>query len=115
MSILKYFKRIERMHALIKKSSTGCSEEFARKMGLSRRQLLEDISELKSIGAPIKFSSGRNSYIYETDWNPFVNKLNGSQLNKITGGVNIYECSIATLPFNSIALPSVSLYLKETW
>lgn len=102
MSILKYFRRIERMHTLIKQSSTGCSDEFAKKMGLSRRQLLEDIGELKSMGAPIKFSSVRNSYHYESDWHPFASKLKNSQLNKITGGLNFTECSIAAPQFISI-------------
>jgi hypothetical protein len=97
------------MHLLIKQSSTGCSEEFATKMGLSRRQLLEDISELKSIGAPIKFSPIRNTYHYESDWNPFTSKLNNSQLNKITGGLNFPECSIAALTSYSIVYPSIPL------
>ena len=102
------------MHLLIKQSSTGCSDEFATKMGLSRRQLLEDISELKSIGAPIKFSPIRNTYYYESDWSPFINRLNNKQLNKITGGLNILQCGIAALSLTSIDSPP-QLCTIEKW
>lgn len=97
------------MHLLIKKSSTGCSEEFANKMGISKRQLLEDLSELKSIGAPIKFSSIRNTYHYEFEWMPFDGKLSNTHLYNVKGGLNFTRCSITALEVYNIPLPNVYL------
>jgi biotin operon repressor len=92
MSILKYFSRVERMHRLIKNASTGSCEEFANKMGLSRRQLLENISELKEMGGPITFSAVKNSYHYDFDWDPFSSRLQKSDLRKFIGG-NFIRCN----------------------
>jgi predicted DNA-binding transcriptional regulator YafY len=71
MSLLKYLHRFERMHWLIKHNTTGCCNDFARKMSLSKRQLLENISELKEMGAPIRYSHTSSTYYYEYDWQPF--------------------------------------------
>jgi len=82
MSILKYIRRVERLHWFIKQQATGCTDEFADKMGYSKRQLLEDLRELKTIGAPIKFSSTRNTYYYEFGWTPLADGLSKSELTK---------------------------------
>jgi biotin operon repressor len=93
MSILKYFYRVERMHRLIKASATGSCDEFAAKMGLSKRQLLENVSELREMGAPIKFSVIKNSY----------SKLEETDLQKIIGG-NSRGCDTTALRFGIIEL-----------
>ncbi len=87
MSIRKYLLRFERMHLLIKRKSTGNSEEFAAKMHISRSQLMEHISEMKQLGAPVKYCKSRRVYHYEHDWEPFSNDLN---LNDIMGGESPY-------------------------
>jgi hypothetical protein len=71
MSFIKYFKRFELMHWLIKTNNTGNPDEFASKMGLSRRQLLDNLKEFKSLGAPIKFSKIEDTYYYSRIWEPF--------------------------------------------
>jgi hypothetical protein len=109
MSILKYFYRVERMHRLIKASATGSCDEFAAKMGLSKRQLLENVSELKEMGAPIKFSVIKNSYYYGFDWNPFSSKLEKTDLQKIIGG-NSRGCDTTALRFGIIELSVYNSY-----
>ena len=99
MSLLKYLQRFERMHWLIQHSATGCCDEFARKMGLSRRQLLENISELKAMGAPIKYSHTSSTYYYEHDWQPF-NRITSKGLNRIKGGRKNFR-----ILFNGAVLP----------
>lgn len=96
MSILKYIMRLERIHLLIKHGSTGNIESFSEKMGLSRRQLLEELSDLKQLGAPIKFESCRQSYVYEYDWSPLVKISDERSLSKVRGGMGrlIHEASI---------------------
>lgn len=71
MSLKKYLKRTEYIHWQIAHETTGSCDEFASKLGLSRRQLLDNIKDLKELGAPIKFSKSLNTYYYSTDWQPF--------------------------------------------
>jgi len=59
--------RVSRIHSLVMRKNTGCPEEFARKMNLSRSALLKDLSELKELGFPIEYDKHRNSYRYNLD------------------------------------------------
>lgn len=111
MSILKYLNRVQRMHWLIKTSSTGCCDEFADKMGLSRRQLLENLNELKAMGAPIKFGTIKNSYYYEKEWSPF-SILDSNALNNVRGGGFYEGCYITALQLNTIVHQSPARF---TW
>jgi biotin operon repressor len=53
MSLLKYIDRLKRMDDLIRRKATGSPEEFSQKLNISRSQLLQDLKELKELGAPI--------------------------------------------------------------
>lgn len=64
MSIIKFVDRLKRMNDLITRKSTGTSIEFAEKLGISRSVLMENLSELKVLGAKIKYCSYRKSYYY---------------------------------------------------
>lgn len=75
MGIFNYFKKFDDMHFLILIGKTGSSSRFAKKTGSSHRQLLENIEKLKEMGAPIIFSEAMESYYYEADWQPYVNRL----------------------------------------
>ena len=65
MPIKKYLNRLERIDILIRRKSTGNAEQFADKMNMSRSTLLEEIKEMRELGAPILFDSNRNTYFYE--------------------------------------------------
>ncbi len=71
MSLIKYLKRFEYMHRLIRTNSTGNVEEFSRKLGISKRQLFENLKDFKSLGAPIKYSRDIECYYYSCTWEPF--------------------------------------------
>lgn len=64
MAIIKYLERLKRMDDLIRRKATGSSEEFARKMGLSRSSLMDYIKSLKELNAPIGYDHFLNSYYY---------------------------------------------------
>lgn len=65
MGILKYVNRLQRMDALIRRRATGTPEEFAERLGLCRSALMENIREMKELGAPISYCKHRQSYFYE--------------------------------------------------
>lgn len=69
MSLLKYITRIQKMDRLIRMKATGCPEEFAQKLNLSRSSLMENIQEMKALGAPICYCKYRKSYYYKSDVN----------------------------------------------
>ncbi len=64
MSIIDQIYRIERVHQLIRRKSTGPPHEFSARLGISDRQLYRILDELKSIGLPIEYCRTRRSYIY---------------------------------------------------
>jgi len=66
MSTIKYINRLKRMDQLIRLKSTGNPIEFARKMKVSERNLFVYLADLRKLGAPLTWSSIRNSYVYET-------------------------------------------------
>jgi len=64
MSINHKLARIKRMHELIRYKRTGKPDQFARKLGLSKRALYTELKELKELGAPISYNHYRESYQY---------------------------------------------------
>ncbi|HYC83743.1 MAG TPA: hypothetical protein VEB86_00915 [Chryseosolibacter sp.] len=68
MSILKYVERFKRMDELIRRRATGSSEQFANKLNISRSVLMEDLSEMRELGANIKYCIYSQSYYYENDF-----------------------------------------------
>lgn len=67
MSILKYIDRLKLMDSLIRRKATGNSFEFAKKIGISRSVLMENINEMRAMGVQIEYDKYRNSYYYSTD------------------------------------------------
>lgn len=68
MSLIKYIERLERIHLLIKRGNTGNVDAFAGKLGLSRSVLLDNLRDLRTLGAPIYFCRIKNSYRYSKDF-----------------------------------------------
>jgi len=64
MAITHKLERIKRMHELIRYKRTGKPAQFARKLGLSKRALYNELKELKELGAPISYNHYRESYQY---------------------------------------------------
>lgn len=87
MALLKYIERIKRMDQLIRMKATGNAAAFAEKMGLSRSVLMEYLSELKSMGAPIMYCSERQSYYYQQDCKLILD-FQPKEQEKIKGGIN---------------------------
>ena len=72
MSLLKYLERLKRMDDLIRRKATGSPEEFSRKLNISRSQFLQDLKELREMGAPIEYCKITRSYIYTKPCQPIL-------------------------------------------
>lgn len=64
MSLTKYINRIDQIDQLIRMKATGNPENFAEKLRLSKSMLMENLKELKELGAPIAYCSYRCTYYY---------------------------------------------------
>ena len=65
MPLRKYLNRVERFDQLVREEHTGPPEEFARKIGLSKRAFHELRTELiEDFECPIAYSSERKTYYY---------------------------------------------------
>jgi biotin operon repressor len=89
MSLLKYIDRLKRMDDLIRRKATGCTNEFAEKLNISRSQLLQDLKELRELGAPIEFCPISKSYLYTKNCTLSLDFL--ERADAIRGGGNGFE------------------------
>jgi len=92
MSLLKYIERLKRMDDLIRRKATGCAEEFAKKLGISKSQLYGELKEMKELGAPIEYCPTRKSYIYNSEVR-LLFTFQQKDFNEIKGGQNIFDHS----------------------
>ncbi len=81
------------MDYFISKEATGTSEEFAEKIGICRSMLMENLREMKELGAELDFCPHRKSYIYLNEFNLIIgnqakSKTKGGFNNKVA---NYYE------------------------
>jgi len=68
MPIICFVHRIEQMHYLIKNKATGTPQQFAGKVGLSRRSLFLWIEQLRDdFNFPIAYDPDRKSYFYTNE------------------------------------------------
>jgi len=63
-TLIKAIRRLEYANFLIKKKATGDLETFAKKMNLSKRSVKSMLSEMREMGAVIKFDRIRKTYYY---------------------------------------------------
>ena len=76
MSILKYVDRLKRMDDLIRRKATGTPDEFAIRLGLGKSVLMDELRELKGLGADIVYCRTRQSYYYKTEFVLKIGKIN---------------------------------------
>ena len=62
MKHMKYIERYQRIQNLIFNEKTGNSEEFASKIGMSRRMLFNYLDDLRDMGLEIEFCRKRRTY-----------------------------------------------------
>ena len=55
MSLLKYVERLKRIDDLIRRKATGTPEEFASRLGVGKTILMEELRELKQLGADVHY------------------------------------------------------------
>lgn len=65
MSFEEQTARLERLICLINYSYTGKAEKIARKLGVSRRTIFNDLEFLKAKGYAIVYSHIARSYVLE--------------------------------------------------
>lgn len=68
MKLFMYIDRVNRLHELIKRKSTGKPETLAKKLNLSVSRVYQIIEELKLMQVPIAYSRTLQSYYYTNDY-----------------------------------------------
>ncbi|MFM7429715.1 MAG: hypothetical protein ACKO1F_07420 [Flammeovirgaceae bacterium] len=68
---------------MIRRQATGTSDEFARKLGISRSMLMENLREMKDLGACICFCPHRRTYFYTSEFGLLIGNVTKQ---KIKGG-----------------------------
>jgi predicted DNA-binding transcriptional regulator YafY len=92
MSIKKYFTLLQTLDYYIRRKATGSPNQFAKRIGVSRRSILRMLKDLKELNIPIKFSKNRSSYYYTEEGNikkelfERTKPLTREELKEIKGG-----------------------------
>lgn len=86
MGLLGSINRLKRLDSLIRMERTGTAEEFAKKIGISRSMLMENLREMRELGAMINYCAYRRSYFYANNFDLVIGK---EAKNEITGGENM--------------------------
>ncbi|MEO1587302.1 MAG: HTH domain-containing protein [Bacteroidota bacterium] len=81
MSISRYIDRLGRMDALIRRKATGSPKSFAQKLDISVSTLYEYLAVLKDFGAPVSYSRGCRSFVYETAGEFIISFRNRDQIH----------------------------------
>ena len=68
MHFLEQLRLLVRIHNFITRKATGSPEQFASRLDLSRASVFRQIKILKMLGAKIKYSHARESYVYEEEF-----------------------------------------------
>jgi len=72
MSLLKFIDRLRRIDDLVKRESTGPADEFAAKVGISRSMLMENLREMREMGAEIEYCQRKKNYQYISEFDLII-------------------------------------------
>lgn len=67
MSLAKYLNRFATIHHKIKTRSTGTPKQLAAELHISESRLLDNLADLKAMGAPIEYDKEKKTYYYSHD------------------------------------------------
>jgi len=88
--------------------ATGTSGQFARKLGISRSMLMENLREMKNLGAAICFCPHRRTYFYTSEFGLLIGNVTKQ---KIKGGSDFWS----SLPTRNIFIQSNGIgHLTDT-
>lgn len=86
----KFINRLEQMDQMIRQRGTGNANEFADKIGISRRHLYNWLNELKNLGLDIEYDRESETYYYKKEYkirfNIDVEELSEAEATYNTGG-----------------------------
>ena len=97
MSLLKFIDRLRRIDDLVKRESTGSADEFAAKVGISRSMLMENLREMRELGAEIEYCQRKKSYQYISEFDLIIGH---SVKHKIRGGRHLMVINNISKIFN---------------
>lgn len=90
MNNIKNLERLQQMHALIRKETTGTPRELARRLHISERLVYHLIEQLKDYDACIRYDRSRKTYYYFDDFELHVNIsvsiISNNETTQILGG-----------------------------
>ncbi|HEY0743991.1 MAG TPA: hypothetical protein VGD40_21140 [Chryseosolibacter sp.] len=99
MSLLKYIERLKQMDDLIRRKATGTPEQFSRRLGLSKSVLMDELKDLKELGAEVEYCRERRSYYYENEFILKIGTLPKNHLHTLKGGFFFHSDNTGTCRF----------------
>ncbi len=95
MKVFEYLDRISQVHKLVRERRTGTPNEFAGRLGIGRTCLYDLIDELRSRGAPIRYSKSCRTFYYTEPFDVNIKctfrPLAGAEMQDVTGGIKFFS------------------------
>lgn len=109
MQLFESINRAQRIHQFIRTESTGSPCEFAKRLGISRRQLYYCLEEFKDFGAQIVYNRTKNTFYYANDFEFLLtistSSLSNHEKSHILGGnIENKSNSANLLHYNHLSL-----------
>lgn len=114
MSLLKSIDRLIRIDAMVRREGTGPSEEFAKKLGISRSMLMENLREMKELGAEICFCPHRRTYFYANNFDLVIGNIGRANV-KGGGGICYFSPNENFLTQSNGVGPCTNILVSPSW
>mgnify|MGYP006292485855 len=102
MKLIQHIERLEKIEKLIHQSQTGTPDEFAGKIGISRRQLYNYLEEIRSYGIDIRYSRRHQSFLFKNNKRLKIHfaceLIDPAAKQKIHGGVQLFSYKTGLYP-----------------
>jgi biotin operon repressor len=67
MNVFNKLQQLQQLHELIQQGNTGCPENLANALGITRAHLHMLIDELKSLNHSINYSRRKQTFYYQSN------------------------------------------------
>ena len=110
MNYIQQIERLQKLIRLIDQERTGTPEELAEQLGISKRQLHNELEAIRNLGATLEYCKRGSSYRFDNsklDIQFSLSLIKEEENRKIFGGVvrKLRGCNFISLCTDTFVMP----------
>jgi biotin operon repressor len=91
MTFIEQLLLLQRVDKLITRKGTGCANQLARLLGISRSSVFNYLECLRQLGGEIDYCKSRQTYFYANNQKPRFPTLSKADTDEMYGGKNLFD------------------------